>query len=265
MSLRPDSTPPPAPKPKVKVFESSLDAVEEQSHESSGMFSSVEKGEPPKEYEELVQKLEGDVRMHIRVEQQMRLHIENLQLQIDDLEKKMKPSEPVQDEELLSENEDLRKENEQLSQVLQKQEIEIQTLEEKASSAEDVEAQLKECIEKYERETADLEADLKAFKAKCDRLENRTPLGTSLIQNQQPIEELEGNPLDFMEVTSSRDMEEDGPISYSSSKEFNTREMSEQKKSFITARSGLKTHAHSFQTKGKPEKKIVEYYQRKYD
>lgn len=108
----------------------------------------------------------------------------------------------------------------------------------------------------------DLEADLKAFKAKCDRLEKREPLGTSLIQNQQRMEPIT---LDFMEVTSSKDMDEDGPISYSSSKEFNTREMSEQKKSFITARSGLKTHAHSFQTKPKPEKKIVEYYQRKYD
>lgn len=131
MSLRPESTPPPPPKSKTKVFESSLDAVEEQSHESSGMYSSVEKAEPPKEYEELVQKLEGDVRMHIRVEQQMRLHIENLQLQIDDLEKKSKTTEASPSEEILSEMEDLRKENEQLSQVLQRQEQEIKTLEEK--------------------------------------------------------------------------------------------------------------------------------------
>ena len=32
----------------------------------------------PKDYEEIIQKLEGDVRSHIRVEQQMRLHIENI-------------------------------------------------------------------------------------------------------------------------------------------------------------------------------------------
>ena len=42
---------------------------------------------PPKEYEEVIIKLEGDIRMHIRVEQQMRLHIENLQQRIEDLER----------------------------------------------------------------------------------------------------------------------------------------------------------------------------------
>lgn len=53
------------------------------------MCSTLEKLKdgPPKEYEELIQKLEGDVRMHIRVEQQMRLHIENLQQRIEDLER----------------------------------------------------------------------------------------------------------------------------------------------------------------------------------
>lgn len=42
---------------------------------------------PPREYEEVIIKLEGDIRMHIRVEQQMRLHIENLQQRIEDLER----------------------------------------------------------------------------------------------------------------------------------------------------------------------------------
>lgn len=40
--------------------------------------SEISSIEIPKEYEELVQKLEGDVWMHIRVEQQMWLHIENM-------------------------------------------------------------------------------------------------------------------------------------------------------------------------------------------
>ncbi len=43
--------------------------------------------EPPKEYEQLLQKLEAEVRSHIRVEQQLKLHIETQQFQLDDLEK----------------------------------------------------------------------------------------------------------------------------------------------------------------------------------
>ena len=59
---------------------------------SESLQSTLEqfKDGPPKEYEEAIQKLEGDVRMHIRVEQQMRLHIENLQQKIEDLEKEHK-------------------------------------------------------------------------------------------------------------------------------------------------------------------------------
>ena len=59
---------------------------------SQSLCSSLEqfKDGPPKEYEEAIQKLEGDVRMHIRVEQQMRLHIENLQQKIEDIERENK-------------------------------------------------------------------------------------------------------------------------------------------------------------------------------
>jgi hypothetical protein len=52
---------------------------------SQSLYSSLEqfKEGPPHEYEEAIQKLEGDVRMHIRVEQQMRLHIENKELKTE--------------------------------------------------------------------------------------------------------------------------------------------------------------------------------------
>lgn len=54
---------------------------------SQSLWSTLEKFKegPPQEYEEAIIKLEGDIRMHIRVEQQMRLHIENLQQKIEDL------------------------------------------------------------------------------------------------------------------------------------------------------------------------------------
>ena len=56
---------------------------------SQSLWSTLEKFKdgPPQEYEEAIIKLEGDIRMHIRVEQQMRLHIENLQQKIEDLDR----------------------------------------------------------------------------------------------------------------------------------------------------------------------------------
>lgn len=46
--------------------------------------------EPPKEYELIIQKLESDVRNHIRVEQQLKLHIETVHNKMDEMEKKIK-------------------------------------------------------------------------------------------------------------------------------------------------------------------------------
>jgi len=39
------------------------------------------------DYEQMVQKLEGDVRQHIRVEQQLKLHIESIQEKLEEEEK----------------------------------------------------------------------------------------------------------------------------------------------------------------------------------
>ncbi len=43
--------------------------------------------EPPQDYEEVIQKFEGDVRKHIRIEQQMKIHSDNLQEKLEDKEK----------------------------------------------------------------------------------------------------------------------------------------------------------------------------------
>ena len=46
--------------------------------------------DPPKEYEVWIQKLEADVRTHIRVEQQLKLHIETVHGKMEELERKVK-------------------------------------------------------------------------------------------------------------------------------------------------------------------------------
>jgi hypothetical protein len=43
--------------------------------------------DPPMEYEEIIQKLEADIRKHIRIQNQLKLHIESLQGKIDEKEK----------------------------------------------------------------------------------------------------------------------------------------------------------------------------------
>lgn len=56
---------------------------QEGKSEDSGRVST----EPPQDYEEVIQKFEGDVRKHIRIEQQMKIHSDNLQQKLEDKEK----------------------------------------------------------------------------------------------------------------------------------------------------------------------------------
>ena len=51
----------------------------------SSTFKSIEF--PPKEYEQQLQQYEADVRNHIKVEQQLKLHIEVLNEKIEDVDK----------------------------------------------------------------------------------------------------------------------------------------------------------------------------------
>lgn len=51
--------------------------------------SSVMSSEPPIDYEEVIQKFEADIRKHIRIEQQMKLHSESLQQKIEDKDKEI--------------------------------------------------------------------------------------------------------------------------------------------------------------------------------
>jgi hypothetical protein len=83
---------------------------------SQSLYSSLEqfKEGPPHEYEEAIQKLEGDVRMHIRVEQQMRLHIENLQQKIEDTERENDSN----SRKIKTENRELKTEKKKLSELL---------------------------------------------------------------------------------------------------------------------------------------------------
>eukprot|EP00826_Nyctotherus_ovalis_P059211 TRINITY_DN8215_c0_g1_i1.p1 TRINITY_DN8215_c0_g1~~TRINITY_DN8215_c0_g1_i1.p1 ORF type:complete len:201 (+),score=41.19 TRINITY_DN8215_c0_g1_i1:164-766(+) len=55
---------------------------------SSSMYNSVQSGkEVQEDYEEQIQKLEAETRMHIRVEQQLKLHVDSIQAKLEEYEK----------------------------------------------------------------------------------------------------------------------------------------------------------------------------------
>jgi hypothetical protein len=49
----------------------------------------------PKVYEEIIQKLEADIRKHIRIEHQLKLHIESTEDRIEELEREQEKQKPV--------------------------------------------------------------------------------------------------------------------------------------------------------------------------
>ena len=55
--------------------------------ESSARSNFSEMEGPPKVYEELIQGLEAEIRKHIRIEQQLKLHIESVENRVEELEK----------------------------------------------------------------------------------------------------------------------------------------------------------------------------------
>ena len=47
-------------------------------------------GEPPREYEKMIQKLEADIRGHIRLEHEMKIHMDYLEAKVEKFEKDQK-------------------------------------------------------------------------------------------------------------------------------------------------------------------------------
>lgn len=94
--------------------------------------------EPPMEYEEIIQKLEADIRKHIRIQNQLKLHIESLQAKVDEKEK-ADGSKDRMIEELEQSNSKLkhrmieldRKKQDQIKQVKEQSDQEIKKLNEK--------------------------------------------------------------------------------------------------------------------------------------
>lgn len=86
--------------------------------QSSSRFST----EPPQDYEEVIQKFEGDIRKHIRIEQQMKLHSESLQQKIEDKEKEIDKI----NKSIVQLKDDFSREKKILNQIIENKDSEIQ-------------------------------------------------------------------------------------------------------------------------------------------
>lgn len=82
--------------------------------------------DPPMEYEEIIQKLEADIRKHIRIQNQLKLHIENIQAKSDENEKLVTLKEK-ENEQL---TQDVKKLKQSLVELDRKKEMEIKRLKE---------------------------------------------------------------------------------------------------------------------------------------
>jgi len=69
-----------------KFVSSSRGGEQHEGSQRSQSSSMSTIGDPPKVYEELIQTLEADVRKHIRIEQQLKLHIESIEYRNEELE-----------------------------------------------------------------------------------------------------------------------------------------------------------------------------------
>ena len=78
-------------------------------------FTSIEG--PPKVYEEIMRQLEADIRKHIRIEHQLKLHIESVEDRVEELER-----EQEENEKSLAEVDELKKQIENLKTVVKAKE-----------------------------------------------------------------------------------------------------------------------------------------------
>jgi transcription elongation factor Elf1 len=91
-------------------------------------FTSMEG--PPKVYEEIMRNLEADVRKHIRIEHQLKLHIESVEDRVEELEREADQYDEFIDEykEIKKEIKSLKKELNTKGEMLEVKEILIEKL-----------------------------------------------------------------------------------------------------------------------------------------
>eukprot|EP00347_Sterkiella_histriomuscorum_P009306 403341710 len=135
---------------------------------SSSVRSALSNQEgPPKVYEELIQSLEADIRKHIRIEQQLKLHIESVENQIEEMETQARKYEK-----------DLEKQK--------KTQDENKSLQSKVQEVESIVKQKEELVKDYQIQIQKLKDSETFLQGQIDKL--KKDLLQKLKQNQDPIQ-----------------------------------------------------------------------------
>ena len=115
-----------------------------ESQRSSLSSSLTQRDGPPKEYEELIQSLEAEVRKHIRIEQQLKLHIESIEYRVEELEAeqlKLTTSHNANSKDLASKYDLIESINKKLEQEIrdgeEKHKLELKSLKERYEAERD--------------------------------------------------------------------------------------------------------------------------------
>jgi hypothetical protein len=126
------------------------------------------------EYEEMIQKLEGDVRNHIRIEQQLKLHIESIQNKLEEIER----SKDTHNKKYIDQIEQLKKEKRRMDELITIKENQlsaaeesiknasskIKSFEEEVLKSKNLEEKLKFMEKKYNKDIAKLQGEITLFK-----------------------------------------------------------------------------------------------------
>lgn len=81
------------------------------------------------EYEQMIQKLEGDIRNHIRIEQQLKLHIESIQNKLEELER-TPPQDPQKNQKAQDQLEMMKRDKRRMDELITMKENQYLNLQE---------------------------------------------------------------------------------------------------------------------------------------
>ncbi len=122
----------------------------------------------------MIQKLEGDVRNHIRIEQQLKLHIESIQNKLEEIER----SKDTHNKKYIDQIEQLKKEKRRMDELITIKENQlsaaeesiknasskIKSFEEEVLKSKNLEEKLKFMEKKYNKDIAKLQGEITLFK-----------------------------------------------------------------------------------------------------
>lgn len=148
-------------------------------------------------YESLIQKLEGDVRLHIGIEQQLKLHMESTQQKLEEFEKEEEVHESVKAEleNIKEENMKLKETEKKMKEELLREKEESLVVKEEKKAADAERKSLQDDIKELQRQISQLKSEM-AFLKKPQPIQENTQIyqNTFDIPNKENFLTLQATP-----------------------------------------------------------------------